>query len=237
VIRRFLAFIALVAAAILLLPFVFSAPIDGPLSDLATEYINQAPVDLGGANIVTSVIVTYRGLDTLGEVAVLFAATAAIGLLLRKTGREGVEGAPTQKASEILETGGGVLFPLIILFGVYIFIHGHLTPGGGFQGGVVIATGFLLLLLSGTVDRFNHTLMSLVESLSGLAYVAVGLAGLIWAAGFLDPRFLPVGEFGRLFSAGAIPVIYSLIGLKVGAELTGILDGMSRKRPEKGASV
>ena len=129
-IRRILAFIALLAAAILLAPFAFNVPMDGPLPDVAAEYVDSAPGELGAANLVTSVIVTYRGLDTLGEVAVLFAATAAVGLLLKKTGREEFEGVPNRKASEILETGGGFLFPLIILFGVYIFLHGHLTPGG-----------------------------------------------------------------------------------------------------------
>ena len=99
------------------------------------------------------------------------------------------------------------LFPLIVLFGVYIFVHGHLTPGGGFQGGVVIATGYLLLLLSGKTERFNHTVMALVESLSGFAYVAVALAGILWAAGFLDPEFLP----GRASSAGcSAPVRFLL---------------------------
>jgi multicomponent Na+:H+ antiporter subunit B len=230
VIKRFFAFIALVAAAVLLAPFVFSVPDDDALPDVAARYVAAAPGDLGAANLVTSIVVTYRGLDTLGEVAVLFAATAAVGLLLKKTGSEDKEGLPDRKASEILETGGGFLFPLIVLFGVYIFVHGHLTPGGGFQGGVVIATGYLLLLLSGKTEKFNHTVMALVESLSGFAYIAVALAGTLWAAGFLDPRFLPPGQFGRLFSAGAIPVIYSLIGLKVGAELTGILDGMRRKK-------
>jgi multicomponent Na+:H+ antiporter subunit B len=120
------------------------------------------------------------------------------------------------------------------LFGTYIFLHGHLTPGGGFQGGVVIATGFLLLLLSNRLDELHHGVMAWVESLSGFLYISVGLAGLVWAAGFLDPRFLPLGEYGRLASAGAIPVIYSLVGLKVGAELVGIIDGMRRK---KGAAV
>ena len=228
-IRRLLALLGLIFAALLLTPFVLSAPVGGPLPGVATDYIQRAPEELNGANLVTSIIVTYRGLDTLGEVAVLFAATAAVGLLLGTAGSSVSGGAPARKASEILETGGGFLFPLIILFGAYIFIHGHLTPGGGFQGGVVIATGFLLLLLSGRTDRFNHTVMALVESLSGLAYVAVALTGLFAAAGFLDPRFIPAGEFGRLFSAGAIPIIYSLIGLKVGAELLGILDGMRRK--------
>ena len=228
-IKRYLAILAMLGAAFVLLPFVQIRTEGDSLPVLASEYIKRAPGELGGANLVTSIIVTYRGLDTLGEVAVLFAATAAVGLLLKKSGDGGIEGVSHWQASEILESGGGFLFPLIILYGVYIFLHGHLTPGGGFQGGVVIATGFLLLLLSEGVSGFNHTVMSLVESLSGLAYVAVGLAGLYLAAGFLDPRFLPRGEFGHLFSAGAIPVIYSLIGLKVGAELVGIIDAMRCK--------
>ncbi len=228
-IRRVLAFIALIAAAVILLPFAAFAPTSGPLPEVASNYIERAPEELGGANMVTSIIVSYRGLDTLGEVAVLFAATAAVGLLLKKYEEEEGLGVSHIEASEILESGGGFLFPLIVLYGVYIFLHGHLTPGGGFQGGVIIATAFLLLMLSGGVENFNHTVMMLVESLTGFAYIAVALAGLVWASGFLDPRFLPLGDFGRLFSAGAIPVIYTLIGLKVGAELIGILDGMRCK--------
>ena len=228
-IKRIFAIIALLGAAGVLLPFVLYTPTGDALPSLASEYIEKAPGDLGAANLVTGIIVTYRGLDTLGEVAVLFAATAAVGLLLKRSGEGEIEGISHWRASEILESGGGFLFPLIILYGVYIFLHGHLTPGGGFQGGVVIATGFLLLLLSDGVGNFNHTVMSLVESLSGFIYVLTALAGLVLAAGFLDPRFLPRGEFGRLFSAGAIPVIYSLIGLKVGAELVGILDAMRCK--------
>jgi multicomponent Na+:H+ antiporter subunit B len=65
-----------------------------------------------------------------------------------------------------------------------------------------------------------------VESLSGAAYVGIGILGIVLAAGFLDARLLPLGEYGNLVSAGVIPVIYSLVGLKVGAELTGILDRM-----------
>ena len=129
-------------------------------------------------------------------------------------------------ASEILISGSDVLLPLIFLFGAYIFIHGHLTPGGGFQGGVVIASGILLLMLSNISLKLNHLVLHLVESLSGASYAAMGFLGLILAGGFLDNRFLPLGQFGALFSAGAIPVIYSLVGLKVGSELTGILENM-----------
>jgi multicomponent Na+:H+ antiporter subunit B len=65
-----------------------------------------------------------------------------------------------------------------------------------------------------------------IESLSGLFYVLIGLLGLVLAGGFLDNRILPLGNFGTLLSAGAIPLIYSLVGLKVGAELVGILHSL-----------
>jgi multicomponent Na+:H+ antiporter subunit B len=69
--------------------------------------------------------------------------------------------------------------------------------------------------------------IAVVESLAGVAFVIAGLLGLFLAGGFLDNRFLPTGELGALFSAGAIPLIYSLVGLKVGAELSGVLANLS----------
>lgn len=227
-ISRWIAFIALVLTALVLLPFV-SMPVSDELTDVAAYYLENGPEELGAANIVTSIIVTYRGLDTLGEVAVLFFATTGVGILLSKMGRREDKIRP---ASEILSSGASLLYPLLLLFGAYIFVHGHLTPGGGFQGGVVIATGFLLLLLSQRVKKVNHVVMNLLESLSGFAYVLIGSAGIFLAGGFLDNRILPLGEFRTLFSAGAIPLIYILVGLKVGTELSAILENMKGRDPE-----
>jgi multisubunit Na+/H+ antiporter MnhB subunit len=117
--------------------------------------------------------------------------------------------------------------PMILLLGVYVFVNGHLTPGGGFQGGAIVASGVLLMLLADPLRHFSHGLISAIESLAGLFYVAIGLAGLFLAGGFLDNRILPLGNLGELFSAGAIPVIYSLIGLKVGAEFSSMLASLS----------
>jgi multicomponent Na+:H+ antiporter subunit B len=144
---------------------------------------------------------------------------------------------PPREASELLGSGSMLLFPLLMLFGVYIFLHGHLTPGGGFQGGVVIASAMLLLMLARVSFHLNHLVISLVESLSGFFYVAIGVLGLVLAAGFLDNRILPLGEFGSLFSAGAIPIIYSLVGLKVGTELTNVLGTMRLNRSQKEEEV
>jgi len=223
-IKRAFIFIFIIFLVYLLLPLITEYEPATELNRLSKKYVKDGPAELGGANIVTSIIVTYRGLDTLGEIAVLFIATAGIGFLFRRKQKNRI--IQRRDSSEILKTGASFLLPLIFLFGAYIFIHGHLTPGGGFQGGVVIASGILLLMLSDISIKFNHTILHLIESLSGTFYILIGILGIFFAAGFLDNRFLPLGDFGKLFSAGAIPIIYSLIGLKVGSELVGILENM-----------
>jgi len=227
-VKRFLIFLVLIFFVIMLFPFISDVQPQTELNSLASKYVEDGPDELGGANLVTSIVVTYRGLDTLGEVAVLFIATAGVGFLLRR--RKNFESKPLTKrpSSEILQTGTALLMPLIFLFGIYIFLHGHLTPGGGFQGGVIIASGVLLSLLAYPKSEVSHKILNVIESLSGAFYVVVGILGIYLAAGFLDNRILPLGDFGRLFSAGAIPIIYSLVGLKVGSELVGILDSMQR---------
>jgi len=227
-VKRFFILLVLVFFIIMLLPLILDVQPQTELNPLAEKYVKDGPDELGSANLVTSIIVTYRGLDTLGEVAVLFIATAGVGFLLRRRRDSKPNPQKKRESSEILQTGTALLTPLIFLFGIYIFLHGHLTPGGGFQGGVVIAMAVLLSLLSYPQSEVNHKILNIIESLSGAFYVIIGILGLYLAAGFLDNRILPLGEFGYLFSAGAIPVIYSLIGLKVGSELVGVLDSMQR---------
>jgi multicomponent Na+:H+ antiporter subunit B len=229
--RKVLVLLALAGLGWALLPLLYQAGVSDEPSPLAVAYLEKAPAELATANVVTAIVVSYRGFDTLGEVAVLFAATAGVGALLtrRRLDPSALAGRRTE-ATEILGSAVNLLTSLLILFGVYIFMHGHLTPGGGFQGGVVIATAILLNLLARPSSQLAHGLMGAVESLSGLAYVGLGLAGAVLARGFLDPRILPPGSLGQLLSAGSIPLIYSLIGLKVGAELSGILDALKGDR-------
>lgn len=232
--KRLIIVIALIAIALGFFPLASRLSTDSALTSTAEHYVEQGAEELGAANLVTSVVVSYRGLDTLGEILVLFTATTGVTTLLASAAprssreNEGELENGRRQGSELLATGAAFLFPILILFGIYIFINGHLTPGGGFQGGVVLASAFLLLLFSDCRIQLNHILLKRAEAFSGAAYVAVGLLGLWLASGFLDPRFLPAGEFGQLFSAGAIPLIYILVGIKVGSELTGIIDAMRR---------
>lgn len=206
---------------------------DAELNQTARYYAEHTAQDIGAANIVTAIIVTYRGLDTLGEVTVLFLAATVVGLVLALGGNSGKAGRALAPVGELLTTGSRYLAPLIMLLGVYVFVNGHLTPGGGFQGGAIIASGVLLLLLADPLKHFSHGLISAIESIAGVFYVAIGVLGLVLAGGFLDNRLLPTGTLGALFSAGAIPLIYSLIGLKVGAEVSSMLASLSETSTEK----
>jgi multicomponent Na+:H+ antiporter subunit B len=191
------------------------------LTGVGRYYAEQGADELGSANLVTSIVVTYRGFDTLGEVTILFLTALIIGFVLS------VKASPEKRkfneASEILTTASKMMIPIVIMFGVYVFINGHLTPGGGFQGGAIIASGVALLLLAQPDKKINHTLISVIEAMSGIGFVVVGLLGIILASGFLDNRIIGLGTFGHIISAGAIPIIYIFIGLKVGSELTSIL--------------
>jgi multicomponent Na+:H+ antiporter subunit B len=220
--------------------YLASAGTPSELGSVSGHYVERGLAENRGSNLVTSVVVNYRGLDTLGEVTVLFLSVTGVAFILRRRrdAKEGSgsSGAPGRgephthvPASELVQTGARLLVGPMILFGAYIFAHGHLTPGGGFQGGAVVASAVLLLLLADRERELPHGLMSWLESLSGFGFVVVGLIGLAVAGSFLaNSGVVPLGTWNRLFSAGLIPVIYVLIGLKVGSELAALLDVMMR---------
>jgi multicomponent Na+:H+ antiporter subunit B len=175
----------------------------------------------GPANMVTAIVADYRSFDTLGEITVLFVSSLGVALLL---------GATKQKRMELdfhpnfmLSVGSRALFGIILMTGVYVSIHGHLTPGGGFPGGTMIASSILLLYLADNNFRAKIKGFKMLESVAGSLYVVIGLIGLFVADYFLV-NFLDNGTVGALFSAGIIPIVYVLIGLKVGSEISGIID-------------
>ena len=160
----------------------FGADRRGDLSNpnkVAAYYLRQSPETLQTANSITAIVVNFRGFDTLGEVTVLFlAATGLASILYRKEEEDKTEVERVSlPSSSLVRTGAKILFPLILLLGIYVFVHGHLTPGGGFQGGAIIATGFLLMLITYKHFETNHNVMVWLESLAGLAFVLVGLYG------------------------------------------------------------
>ena len=221
--RRIISILLLVIVAFGISLSLSKIPFGVPKTKVGKHYISEGVKETGATNVVTSVVVSYRGFDTLGEVTVLFIASIGLGAVLSSIGKKTAR--KIEPASLILSTGCKVLFPLILIFGSYIFIHGHLTPGGGFQGGAIIASAYLLIYLGCRERRINAKVSMSIESLGGLLFVVVGLIGLA-ISGYFLANFLPKGTPNLLFSAGVIPIIYIAIGFKVGSELTGIIDNL-----------
>jgi multicomponent Na+:H+ antiporter subunit B len=222
--RVFLA--AAVVMAALLLWGLTGLPEYGVYAGPYGDVLNQVAVaERKATNVVASVTFDYRGVDTLGEEFILFAAVIGVAILLRAQRGE-TEQAPDEDAADRRAPGtsnavrvlGLALVGPVVLFGLYVVAHGHLSPGGGFQGGVVLATGALLVYLSGeyvTLRRVSpEVLLDQAEAAGAAGYVAVGLLGVAAGAAFLA-NVLPLGEPGMLLSAGTIPVINLAVGLEV----------------------
>ena len=227
--RRFFSLVAVLAFAGLFASLAVDYDERSAVSSLARHYLTEVPADLGAPNVVTGILITFRGFDTLGEVAVLFMVAASVGLLLagkKESGEPAEEGDDVVEPppSELVRNGAEIVLPMIFLFGAYVILNGHLSAGGGFQGGAVVASGVMLLMLAYPAGAINHAVLSVTESLAGVAYVLIGILGIALGSGFLDSHILPHGDFGAFISAGAIPVISALLGIKVGAELSVIID-------------
>ncbi len=125
----------------------------------------------------------------------------------------------------IVKTVTRLTVGLIFLFGVYIVAHGHVSPGGGFAGGVIIALSFIHLMLAFgkevMLKKVSVSIASLFESLGAVLFLAIALAGFIGGYFFLN-FFTHKGQPFSLFSAGIIPLCNIAISLKVGAGLFAI---------------
>lgn len=130
----------------------------------------------------------------------------------------------------IVRTIARLLFPFIFLFGVYVLIHGHLTPGGGFQGGVIIAASIIMLWLAYGVEmapiRIKLFRAEVLETLGGLTLAGVGLVGLVVGVGKFFGHVLPLGTAGQLLSGGDLPLLNIGTSIKVAAGLLLIFYAM-----------
>lgn len=179
---------------------------------------------------VNAINYDYRAFDTLGEEFILFTAVVGVMMLLRRE-----EGAATRDAGRVEDrlrlstTVRATAMPAILItvvFGFYIGLHGQLTPGGGFQGGVILASGPFLLYVCENTESFrritSHTAVEVIEALGAGSYALIGLVPLVMGIPFLT-NFLPLGTTGDVFSSGTIALISACIGFEVAAAflLTG----------------
>ncbi len=201
--HRWLSLAVVVSATLVVLYATFDKPTFGdpgaPVHrHVAPWYIEKTPEYIDVPNVVTAVLASFRGYDTLGEVFVVL--TAGIGVLFLLSARHGhaarrradrADGSRIGLRDDLIpRVVGRLLVPFILLFGLYVQFHGDFGPGGGFQAGALIAAAFILYALVEGEDRTlaalpRSALLALMVS-GALLYGGVGLAGILLGGGFLD---------------------------------------------------
>ena len=144
---------------------------------------------------------------------------------------------PKEGMSVIVKTITRFTVWLILLFGIYLVAHGHLSPGGGFAGGVVVALSYVHLTLAYgknfVMDRINRSVMHSLEALAALIFVLIGILGLYFIGNFLA-NFLGIGNLYYLESAGYIPILNIIICIKVGMGLYLVFFYLASFKAKKG---
>ncbi|MEE3233204.1 MAG: DUF4040 domain-containing protein [Candidatus Latescibacterota bacterium] len=168
-------------------------------SHVSSHYIDQSPSEIGIPNMVTSVLASYRGYDTLGETAVIFTACMAVMLLLQqpyKGNSSGDLNIENTKLEDyvILRIISKLFIPVIILFALYVQFHGDFGPGGGFQAGVIFASAVILYgLVFGTIKARNiipPRFLFLLVAGGLLLYAGTGIMATLTGGNFLQYRSL-----------------------------------------------
>lgn len=187
--------------------------------------------DTGAVNLVTAVLFDYRGFDTLGEATVIFAAVAGVALAFyRETLVLSKRGL-----SSLAKESMNILTPFIVLLGFYVIFHGHISPGGGFQGGVILASWAILACLVYGVEVEENVMdvftKMLAESGGVILFSVLGIVSLALGREFLTnlAAGFGAGSPGDVFSAGAIPYLNLAIGIKVGAGLAVLFVTMAKR--------
>ena len=178
--------------------------------------------------VVSAINFDYRGFDTVGEEFILFAAAAGVSVVLRRLRGEQERSALDQAADRHVPPTSGAVRMVALLFtgpvvvaGWWLASHAQTSPSGGFQGGVVLATAFVLIYLAGeflVFKRFSPvTLTDVVEAVGAGGFAAVGLSAVLMGLPYLT-NFLPLGQVpGAVSSSGTIALISFFVGLEVAA--------------------
>ncbi len=224
---RLLLFLIAMAGIAAALPFVVAAmPPFGAHPLPYGDAINHlAPIQRHVTNMVTAVNFDYRGFDTLGEEIMLFAAVTGTAVLLRSSREDAptdrpaaAPGRPIPRRSEAITLTGRLFAPVSLTFGIYVVLHAQLTPGGGFQGGVIIASGLLLLYLCESYPPWRRLMRTgMLDALEGggaAMYAIAGLAPMAAGARYLE-NVLPLGQMKALLSGGMILILNWAVAIAV----------------------
>lgn len=196
-----------------------------PDNNIVSErYIEKGLQETGALNIVSGMILTYRAFDTFGETNVLFIATCCVMILLMaddailKKRADKNDRRFEPKNDVILQGTAFVLCPIIFIFGIYVILNGHLSPGGGFSGGAILGAGLILYTsafgFKKTQRFFNEMIYKIAKITALCMYGIIGSYFYIMGANGID-NHIPLGIPGHILSGGIILPIDICVGLEV----------------------
>jgi multicomponent Na+:H+ antiporter subunit B len=200
-------------------------------SEYARIVAHSAVPDRSATNSVVVTAFDYRGFDTLGEEFILFISVVGVTVLLRNVRGEEESaqqalGSSRLRGSESSRWLGAALVGPITVLGAYIVTHGHLTPGGGFQGGVIVTAAVASIVVGGQYIVFlalrrSATLMEIADAIGAAGFTIIGFGGLV-GVGIFFANFIATGHSG-LLTGGMIPLANIAVGIEVAGALLMVL--------------
>ena len=180
-------------------------------------------------NVVTAVLADYRGFDTMFETGVVFVAVIGIMAILRrdsKDAREKHSSRPPHRPPDPAITGVATRFvvPFMQIFGLYVIAHGHYSPGGGFQGGVILGASIILMAMTGelksALTRMTEDWFIIMVGLGFLIFAGVGLACMFYGGNFLDYSALAPLFSGPVEEAAIKARYHAMLWVEIGVGFT-----------------
>ena len=193
-------------------------------NEVSRVYIENGVQDTGAVNVVAGMILSYRAFDTFGETNVLFIATCCVMILLMVNEKKLCSSHLSNdrfyepKNDVILQVVARILVPIIVMFGIYIMLNGHISPGGGFSVGAILGAGMILYVnafgFKKTQKFFNETIYKVIKVGALCLYGLLITYFYFMGANGLD-NHIPLGIPGHILSAGLILPINVLVGMEV----------------------
>lgn len=212
---------------ILLVAVSYLPPVGNPNNpahnEVVDKYVQDGLQDTGAVNIVTGMILDYRAFDTFGESNVLFIATCTVLILMRNDKKKAQDHEHSDrhfepKSDAILQKVTFVLFPMIVIYGIYVVLNGHLSPGGGFSGGAIIGAGLILYLNAYGTEKtrrfFTEKTYKYISFAALLFYCLAKSYSFYTGAHHLESG-IPLGTPGAIISSGLILPLNICVGMVV----------------------
>ena len=227
------AIVSVLMVTVLQLP-LFGSPDNPAVNEVVERYVEKGLEETGAVNMVAGMILDYRAFDTFGESSVLFLAGTCLAMLLMRdrnnttkeedllTAREHViEG---HEEDIILTKIARLVIPCALVYGIYVVLNGHLSPGGGFSGGTIMGSALILFAVSFGMIRisrfFTYATFRKVTSCALMVYAASKAYSFFTGANHLESH-IPLGTPGAILSSGLILVLDICVGIVVACTMYG----------------